>query len=238
MNALLSRLAPEVACIRGVGERSCAEAEEPTCALTRSWCPGLAQLYSAAVRSEEVSRARLDYSCASLLRLARRGAGHTVARLGALFDFSRQQGQLDKQAGNRARRACGRRARDQVPAECPSSAGMGSPPIPDRSPTKAAASTESSSAHRPVGFGNDPPRPHPGIRPAVAPASVPFSPPKRRTGGSIKGKERAVSVTGEANSARTEDDDDDREPLGDPAFPPQTRPTYRHILGTGNGGAA
>ncbi|GAA5864259.1 hypothetical protein JCM3774_001272 [Rhodotorula dairenensis] len=119
---------------------------------------------------------------------------------------------------------------------------MGSPPIPDRSPTKAAASTSSSSAAaRPVGFGDAPPRPHPGIRPAVAPASIPFSPPKRRTGGSIKGKERAVSGADADPAAQREDDADTAATTAagrDAAFPPQTQPTYRHILGSGNGGAA
>ncbi|GAA5958075.1 hypothetical protein JCM8115_001122 [Rhodotorula mucilaginosa] len=106
---------------------------------------------------------------------------------------------------------------------------MGSPPIPDRTPVASSSSTTTTA--RPIGFGDAPPRPHPGIRPAVAPASVPFSPPKRRTGGSIKGKERALSVEeGEAAEEGTAE--------GDPAFPPQMQPTYRHILGSGNGGAA
>lgn len=109
---------------------------------------------------------------------------------------------------------------------------MGSPPVPDRSPVASSSSTVTAvpPARRPIGFGDAPPRPHPGIRPAVAPASVPFSPPKRRTGGSIKGKERALSVEegfgGEGEAA------------GDSAFPPQMQPTYRHILGSGNAGAA
>lgn len=113
---------------------------------------------------------------------------------------------------------------------------MGSPPIPDRrSPVASSSSstttTTAAPAARPIGFGDAPPRPHPGIRPAVAPASVPFSPPKRRTGGSIKGKERALSVEeGEAAEQGTAS--------GDSAFPPQMQPTYRHILGSGNGGAA
>lgn len=110
-------------------------------------------------------------------------------------------------------------------------AGMGSPPIPDRGPTRRSVSPTS----RPPGFRNrSPPRPHPGIRPAAAPASVPFVPPKRRTGGSIKGKERA--------SEGLEDDDgheDERGPATrDAAFPPQAMPTYRHLLGSNNGGAA
>lgn len=138
---------------------------------------------------------------------------------------------------------------------------MGSPPIPDRSPNKSASRevATSSVSSRPVGFGDAPPRPHPGVRPAVAPASVPFSPPKRRTGGSIKGKERAASFdpfrVADDDDGRDKDDDEDRggdqggmrESAGtaaiasnraDPAFPAQTRPTYRHILGSGNGGAA
>lgn len=138
---------------------------------------------------------------------------------------------------------------------------MGSPPIPDRSPTKSASRevAASSVSSRPVGFGDAPPRPHPGIRPAVAPASVPFSPPKRRTGGSIKGKERAASFdpfrVADDDDGRDKDDDEDRggdqggmresggtaaiaNNRADPPFPAQTRPTYRHILGSGNGGAA
>ncbi|GJN90929.1 hypothetical protein Rhopal_003943-T1 [Rhodotorula paludigena] len=108
---------------------------------------------------------------------------------------------------------------------------MGSPPIPDRGPTRRSVSPTS----RPPGFRNrSPPRPHPGIRPAAAPASVPFVPPKRRTGGSIKGKERA--------SEGLEGDDDDEDERGpatrDAAFPPQAMPTYRHLLGSNNGGAA
>lgn len=118
---------------------------------------------------------------------------------------------------------------------------MGSPPIPDRSPTKAAAdaSAASTGSSRPIGFGDAPPRPHPGVRPAVAPASVPFSPPKRRTGGSIKGKERAISVDEGGNGDGDEDQGGTAaEYTIDPAYPPQARPTYRHILGHGNGGAA
>ncbi|BGO91840.1 hypothetical protein NBRC10512_007638 [Rhodotorula toruloides] len=99
---------------------------------------------------------------------------------------------------------------------------MGSPPIPDRSPTKRAVSPSS----RPPAYRDrSPPRPHPGTRPPVAPASVPFSPPKRKTGGSIKGKERATSEGVEG-------------PGGDGEFPPAPVPTYRHLLGSNNGGAA
>ncbi|BGP25082.1 DNA polymeraseeta subunit [Rhodotorula toruloides] len=99
---------------------------------------------------------------------------------------------------------------------------MGSPPVPDRSPTKRAVSPSS----RPPAFrARSPPRPHPGTRPPVAPASVPFSPPKRKTGGSIEGKERATSEGVEGLG-------------GDGEFPPAPVPTYRHLLGSNNGGAA
>ncbi|GAA5967675.1 hypothetical protein JCM11641_005731 [Rhodosporidiobolus odoratus] len=98
---------------------------------------------------------------------------------------------------------------------------MGSPPIPDRSPPR----TPSTSTSRPHAFRDrSPPRPHPGIQPAVAPASVPFSPPKRRTGGSFKGKERAMEIGPD-------------EVGFDPHFPRQALPTYRHLQGN-NGGAA
>ncbi|GAA5983899.1 hypothetical protein JCM10908_005967 [Rhodotorula pacifica] len=109
---------------------------------------------------------------------------------------------------------------------------MGSPPIPDRLPPPPSTRASTSSS-RPIGFGDAPPRPHPGIRPAVAPASVPFSPPKRRTGGSIMGKERAALVDGDGD-----DEEGEEGTAGDLAFPPQVRPTYRHVLGSGNGGAA
>ncbi|GAA5913650.1 DNA-directed DNA polymerase eta [Sporobolomyces salmoneus] len=82
---------------------------------------------------------------------------------------------------------------------------MGSPPIPDRSP----------------------PRPHPGQRPPLDPASVPFSPPKRKSGGSIKGKEKVVQdgdVQGAAQMAQG------AQGIG--------QVTYRHLLGTNNLGAA
>ncbi|GAA5878358.1 hypothetical protein JCM8547_007530 [Rhodosporidiobolus lusitaniae] len=103
---------------------------------------------------------------------------------------------------------------------------MGSPPIPDRSPPPAQSSS------RPPAFRNrSPPAPHPGLRPAVAPASVPFSPPKRTTGGSIKGKERALNWG--ADGGREEDDGREGQ---DPDFPPQGTPTYRHLLGNNNVG--
>ncbi|BGP48674.1 N-acetyltransferase eso1 [Rhodotorula kratochvilovae] len=102
---------------------------------------------------------------------------------------------------------------------------MGSPPIPDRDPPRGRSASPSSSSTRIPG--RSPPRPHPGVRPAVAPLSVVFSPPKRRTGGSIKGKERALG-----------DDPDEVGAEGESEFPPQTQPTYRHLLGQGNGGAA
>ncbi|GAA5820482.1 hypothetical protein JCM3770_005545 [Rhodotorula araucariae] len=100
---------------------------------------------------------------------------------------------------------------------------MGSPPIPDRNPPRGRSTSPpaASSSTRWIP-GRSPPRPHPGVRPAVAPLSVVFSPPKRRTPGSIKGKERALDGA----------DSDDRE------FTPQVSPTYRHLLGQGNGGAA
>lgn len=63
---------------------------------------------------------------------------------------------------------------------------MGSPPIPDRSP--------------------EPPGP------TTRPSAVNFSPPKRRTGGSLKGKEHA---------------------LDDNTYPGEI--TYRHLLGGGGG---
>ncbi|GAA6039453.1 hypothetical protein JCM8097_009555 [Rhodosporidiobolus ruineniae] len=104
---------------------------------------------------------------------------------------------------------------------------MGSPPIPDRSPPPQPSTSRSSI---PPAFRNrSPPAPHPGIQPARAPSSVPFSPPKRKTGGSIKGKERAIDQDGQEGAAAAG---------GDPDFPPQTVPTYRHLLGQGNGGAA
>ncbi|GAA5999791.1 hypothetical protein JCM10207_005912 [Rhodosporidiobolus poonsookiae] len=106
---------------------------------------------------------------------------------------------------------------------------MGSPPIPDRSPPPQPST--SSSSVPPAFRSRSPPRPHPGIQPARAPASVPFSPPKRRTGGTIKGKERAVDGEGDGEGGADE-------PLADPDFPAQVQPTYRHLLGTNNGGAA
>ncbi|GAA5939375.1 DNA-directed DNA polymerase eta [Sporobolomyces koalae] len=82
---------------------------------------------------------------------------------------------------------------------------MGSPPIPDRSP----------------------PRPHPGPKPALNPASVPFSPPKRKTGGSIKGKERQQHDEHEQCPAQMAQG---AQGVG--------LVTYRHLLGTNNLGAA
>ncbi|KAL8286986.1 hypothetical protein RQP46_003992 [Phenoliferia psychrophenolica] len=64
---------------------------------------------------------------------------------------------------------------------------MGSPPIPDRSPAPPS--------------------------PKAKPSAVSFSPPKRKSGGSLKGKERAL----EENS-----------------YPGEI--TYRHLLGAGSGG--
>ncbi|GAA6014594.1 hypothetical protein JCM11491_000162 [Sporobolomyces phaffii] len=83
---------------------------------------------------------------------------------------------------------------------------MGSPPIPDRSP----------------------PRPHPGQRPPLHPGAVPFSPPKRKSGGSIKGKERQL---------------DDSDGTHSPAQMAQGaqgigQVTFRHLLGSNNLGAA
>ncbi|GAA5820714.1 hypothetical protein JCM11251_003125 [Rhodosporidiobolus azoricus] len=104
---------------------------------------------------------------------------------------------------------------------------MGSPPIPDRTPHPTASTSAAANSERPPAFRDrSPPRPHPGVQPARAPASVPFSPPKRRTGGSLKGKERAM-----------EGDEEDEE-WGDPDFPKQQKPAYRHLLGNNNTGSA
>ncbi|BGP16689.1 hypothetical protein JCM10213_000394 [Rhodosporidiobolus nylandii] len=102
---------------------------------------------------------------------------------------------------------------------------MGSPPIPARSPPPAVASASSSSStlpdQRPPAFRDrSPPRPHPGIQPARAPASVPFSPPKRRSGG-VKGKERAF---------------EGEEQDGEGDFPAEATVTWRHLLGHNNAG--
>ncbi|GAA5843556.1 hypothetical protein JCM9279_000791 [Rhodotorula babjevae] len=107
---------------------------------------------------------------------------------------------------------------------------MGSPPIPDRGVVPRGRSPAAGSSSRIPG--RSPPRPHPGIRPAAAPSAVTFTPPKRRTGGSIKGKERALGDDDH------DDDDDERPTARDDDFPPQVKPTYRHVLGQGNGGAA
>ena len=106
---------------------------------------------------------------------------------------------------------------------------MGSPPIPDRGVVPRGRSPAAGSSRIP---GRSPPRPHPGIRPAAAPSAVTFTPPKRRTGGSIKGKERALGDDDH------DDDDDERPTARDDDFPPQVKPTYRHVLGQSNGGAA
>ncbi|GAA5902637.1 hypothetical protein JCM6882_009339 [Rhodosporidiobolus microsporus] len=107
---------------------------------------------------------------------------------------------------------------------------MGSPPIPDRSPPPRPSTSAAEDPSIPPAFRDrSPPRPHPGVRPAVAPASVPFSPPKRKTGGSLKGKERAMENA---------DEDEEGAGWGDPDFPKQQRPTYRHLLGTNNAGPA
>lgn len=112
---------------------------------------------------------------------------------------------------------------------------MGSPPIPDRGVAPRGRSPASASRIP----GRSPPRPHPGIRPAVAPSTVPFSPPKRRTGGSLKGKDRAWGPPDHSTDDDDDDADDDKAPARvDSDFPPQVKPTYRHVLGTGNGGAA
>lgn len=108
---------------------------------------------------------------------------------------------------------------------------MGSPPIPDRGVVPRGRSPAAASSSRIPG--RSPPRPHPGIRPAAAPSAVTFTPPKRRTGGSIKGKERALG-----DDDRSDDDDDQPPTARDDDFPPQIEPTYRHVLGQGNGGAA
>lgn len=115
-------------------------------------------------------------------------------------------------------------------------AQMGSPPIPDRSlpprlPT-ASTSTSRASSIPPAFRSRSPPRPHPGLQPAVAPASVPFSPPKRNTGGSIKGKEKAFDFGGGADEGVSKGNKGARD------FPPLPVATYRHLLGTNNGGAA
>ncbi|GAA5912334.1 hypothetical protein JCM5296_006838 [Sporobolomyces johnsonii] len=73
---------------------------------------------------------------------------------------------------------------------------MGSPPIPDRP--------------RPL--------PAPAARPTVSPSSVPFSPPKRKTGGSLKAKECPSATATGTNATGTV--------------------TYRHLLGNNNTGAA
>ncbi|GAA6064188.1 hypothetical protein JCM10212_005769 [Sporobolomyces blumeae] len=90
---------------------------------------------------------------------------------------------------------------------------MGSPPIPDRSP----------------------PRPHPGPRPVVAPSSVPFSPPKRKSGGSIKGKERSMDLGGAAQQNGSPGDVPAQMAQGAQGV---GLVTYRHLLGSNNLGAA
>lgn len=86
---------------------------------------------------------------------------------------------------------------------------MGSPPIPDRPREQS------------------PPRPHPGPRPPKDPSAVPFSPPKRKSGGSIKGKERAMQLGDQGDAAQLAQG---AQGIG--------QVTYRHLLGTNNLGAA
>ncbi|GAA5950553.1 hypothetical protein JCM3765_000526 [Sporobolomyces pararoseus] len=86
---------------------------------------------------------------------------------------------------------------------------MGSPPIPDRPREQS------------------PPRPHPGPRPPKDPSAVPFSPPKRKSGGSIKGKERAMQLGDTGDAAQLAQG---AQGIG--------QVTYRHLLGTNNLGAA
>ncbi|CEQ42593.1 SPOSA6832_04423 [Sporobolomyces salmonicolor] len=81
---------------------------------------------------------------------------------------------------------------------------MGSPPIPDRP--------------RPL--------PPPAARPSVSPSSVPFSPPKRKSGGSLKAKERAMDLDDGSATAATAGANG------------KGTVTYRHLLGNNNTGAA